>query len=224
MESHPEVYCTGGPIISKGSNDFAKAVAISMSSSIGVGNANHRIPDFEGYAEMACFPMFKKEVFSKFGLYDESLVRNQDDEYCFRIRLNGGKIFISPKVKSSYYVRDSALKLFNQYYLYGKWRIPVLFKHKVPISYRQQVPALFFLIVLIIFLFAIFINEILIGFIIPALYLIILISFALSKIKKNKFSVIKNIPTAIFILHFSYAIGFLSGIIKLGMNKARIIF
>lgn len=59
LKNHPDVSCVGGPILSKGKNNFAKAVAISMSSPIGVGNANHRFPEYEGYAEMACFPFFK---------------------------------------------------------------------------------------------------------------------------------------------------------------------
>ena len=159
MAAHPEVSCTGGPIISEGKNDFTKAVAIAMSSPIGVGNAKHRFPEYEGYAEMACFPFFKKDVFDKYGLYDESLIKNQDDEFCFRIRLKGAKIYISNKVKSTYYVRDSFSKLFGQYYSYGKWRIPVLLKHKIAISYRQQVPALFFLAIAWLVIISIYLNN-----------------------------------------------------------------
>src|ERR1035437_5728615 len=42
LKNHLDVSCVGGPIFSKGENNFAKAVAISMSSPIGVGNAKHR--------------------------------------------------------------------------------------------------------------------------------------------------------------------------------------
>ena len=65
MEEYPEASCVGGPITSEGKNDFGKAVAYAMSGSMGVGNAKHRFPEYEGYAEMACFPVFRKEVFDK---------------------------------------------------------------------------------------------------------------------------------------------------------------
>jgi succinoglycan biosynthesis protein ExoA len=221
LKKHPDVSCTGGPILSKGKNNFAKAVAISMSSPIGVGNANHRFPEYEGYAEMACFPFFKREVFDKYGLYDESLVKNQDDEFCFRIRLNGAKIFISPKVKSAYYVKDSFSSLFNQYFSYGKWRIPVLLKHKIPISYRQQIPALFFLTIVILFMTALYFKNIYIALLLPVIYLLVLFGFAVSNLQKEKFEVIKFIPFAVFILHFSYALGFLNGVLKAFIEKVR---
>jgi succinoglycan biosynthesis protein ExoA len=224
MKTHPEVSCTGGPIISKGKNYFAKAAAIAMSSPVGVGNAKHRFPEYEGYAEMACFPFFKREVFDKYGLYDESLIKNQDDEFCFRIRLRGAKIFISNKVKSTYYVRDSFSKLFNQYFSYGKWRIPVLLKHKIAISYRQQVPALFFVTIAFLFMISCYFHNIYIGLFLPVLYFFILIGFAVSYLKKENIKVIRYLPAIVFILHFSYAIGFLSGIIKSGINKIRMIY
>jgi glycosyltransferase involved in cell wall biosynthesis len=219
MDRLPDVSCTGGPIISRGKNDFAKAAAISMSSFIGVGNAKHRFPEYEGYAEMACFPFFRRDVFDKYGFYDESLIKNQDDEYCFRIRLNGEKIFLSNRVKSIYYVRDSVSKLFSQYYSYGKWRIPVLIKHKIPISYRQQVPAIFFALIIIFFALSLLIGNYSIGLFLPATYIIILCGFAISNLRKEKLSVIKYLPVTIFILHFSYALGFISGILHFGTRK-----
>ena len=221
LKNPPEVSCAGGPILSKGKSNFAKAVAISMSSSIGVGNANHRFPEFEGYAEMACFPFFKREVFDKYGLYDESLVKNQDDEFCFRIRLKGEKIYISNKVKSAYYVKDSFSKLFSQYFSYGKWRIPVLLKHKIPISYRQQIPALFFLTIVLLLIIALYFNNIYIALFLPVIYLIALFGFALINFQKERFTVIKFIPLALFTLHFSYALGFISGIFKVGIDKIK---
>lgn len=220
LMNNPGVICSGGPTTARGDNNFAKATAIAMSSPVGVGNAKHRYPDYEGFSEMACFPFFRKEVFDKYGLYDENLIRNQDDEFCFRIRLMGEKIFISPKVKSIYYVRDSITKLFSQYFQYGKWRIPVLMKYKIPISYRQQVPALFFLTILIFALLSIITKIMLIGLFIPVVYSLSLVCFGIIKLKNEKFNVVKYIPVAVFILHFSYALGFVSGIINFGFKKS----
>lgn len=211
---HPEVSCVGGPILSKGKTPFAKAAALAMSSIIGVGNAKHRFPDYEGYAEMACFPVFRRDVFDKYGLYDESLIRNQDDEFCFRITKSGGKVFISPKAKSSYFVRESPLALFKQYYNYGFWRVAVLIKHKIPISYRQQIPILFYLIVIILFILGLVLNNLILGILLPALYLAAIILFSIPIFINNQFNAAVRFPVAAIVLHLSYAAGFFIGVVK----------
>jgi len=210
FNEHPEVSCVGGPIISKGRNVFAKAAAMAMSSPVGVGNAKHRFPDYEGYAEMACFPMFKREVFAQVGLYDERLVRNQDDEFCFRLRLNGGKIYISPLIVSEYYVRDSPGKLFRQYFDYGKWRIAVLRKHKIPIAFRQFVPALFFFTVFLIAILASLAGMPVLGLVLPAFYIGALIAASAKVLLHSGPGIAAAFFSAVFILHFSYAAGFIA--------------
>jgi succinoglycan biosynthesis protein ExoA len=150
LEEHPEVCCAGGPIVSQGKGIFGRAVAAAMSHPAGIGNAKHRFPNYEGYAEGACFPMFRREIFDKVGLYDENLVRNQDDDFNYRIALNGGKIFISPRARCIYYVRESPLQLFRQYFQYGYWRVAVLRKHRLPASIRQIVPISFYTLMLIL--------------------------------------------------------------------------
>jgi succinoglycan biosynthesis protein ExoA len=116
LEEHPEVCCTGGPIISQGRSSFGRAVAVVMSHPVGVGNARHRFPDYEGHAEGACFPMFRREVFEKVGLYDENLIRNQDDEFNYRLTRAGEIVFISPRARSTYFVRETPSQLFRQYF------------------------------------------------------------------------------------------------------------
>lgn len=214
FEKHNDVFCAGGPIMSISDSSLGKAIAIAMSSPIGVGNAKHRFPDYEGYAEMACFPVFKKEVFNQIGYFDEELVRNQDDDFCFRLRLNGGKVFISPKAKSFYYVRDNLKKLFDQYYQYGYWRIFLLKKHKLPIALRQQIPFFFFSLVLILILIGILLNDVFISLALPIIYLLSLILYTLKIIIFEKKLYILWLPIVIFILHFSYGSGFAVGIIK----------
>jgi hypothetical protein len=116
-----------------------------MSSAIGVGGASHRFEDYEGYAEGTAFPAFRNWVFERIGEFDEHLVRNQDDELNFRITQAGGKIFISPRVKHTYYVRSSYKALFNQYLQYAYWKVEVMRKHRRVIAPRHLVPGAFVL-------------------------------------------------------------------------------
>lgn len=221
LQDHGEVGCVGGPIISIGDTDFAKAVSIAMSSTVGVGNAKHRFPDYEGYAEMACFPIYRKTVFEKIGYFDENLVRNQDDEFSLRYRLSGGKVFISPKVKSIYYVRNSAGKLFKQYFQYGFWRWIVLKKHKIQISYRQMIPPLFIVSLIVSFITGLVINSSIVIFMIPIVYFIAISAHSIKIAKRESFKTGLYFFEAVVILHFSYGTGVIYSYLKDKLNIFR---
>jgi GT2 family glycosyltransferase len=144
LDEHPEAGCVGGPIVSGGKSLFGQAVAAAMSHPVGIGNARHRHPDFEGYAEGACFPVLRREVFEKVGLYDEMLVRNQDDELNYRFtKQRGERCFFLPVRAQRTACRETVKSLFRQYFRYGYWRVAVLRRHRVPASFRQIVPPLF---------------------------------------------------------------------------------
>ena len=143
LEEHPEAWSVGGPIAHRGKTSFARGVAAAMSSRFGVGGATHRNERYEGYAEGAVFPAFRRDVFDKVGTFDETLVRNQDDEFNFRVTNGGGKIFISPRVKHEYYVRGSLKSLARQYLQYSYWKVAVFRKHKKIIAARHLAPVAF---------------------------------------------------------------------------------
>ena len=115
LAEHPEAWSVGGPIRHAATTTFGKAVGVAMSHPVGVGNALHRYPEHEGYVEGAQFPAIRRQVFDRIGMFDERLVRNQDDEFNYRIRRAGGKIYVSPRVRYSYFVREHIGQLFRQY-------------------------------------------------------------------------------------------------------------
>jgi uncharacterized protein YegP (UPF0339 family) len=51
---------------------------------------------------------WRREVFDRIGVFDEELVRDQDDEFNYRLRAAGGRILLTPAVKSLYTVRGRA--------------------------------------------------------------------------------------------------------------------
>ncbi|MGE0646201.1 MAG: glycosyltransferase [Nitrospira sp.] len=216
LKEHPEVGCVGGPIISVGKSLFGQAVAAAMSHPVGIGNARHRHPNFEGYAEGACFPVFRKEVFEKVGLYDEMLVRNQDDELNYRFTKQGGKVFLSPRARATYFVRETVTSLFRQYFEYGYWRVAVLRKHRVPASFRQIVPPLF----MSLMAGSVIVGWLLPGWwkllagVLPVLYGTALLIAGLTQKGNRDWRVVLLFPVAASILHIAYAWGVLYGIVK----------
>lgn len=223
LNEHPEAWCSGGPIQSEGNSAFGRAVAAAMSHPIGVGNAKHRFRNYEGYAEGACFPMFRREVFDVIGLYDESLTRNQDDELNLRMTQHGGKVYLSPRAACTYFVRDHPTGLFWQYFQYGYYRVAVLRKHRIPASLRQIVPIVFFPLVIGVLI----VSQILptqwgwIGWALPLAYGTILASGGVGVAFKKGWMTGLFFPLAAFLMHFSYALGFSWALVKWGMQSLK---
>jgi succinoglycan biosynthesis protein ExoA len=214
LDEHPEVCCSGGPILTQGKSIFGRGVAAAMSHPVGVGNAKHRFPDYEGYAEGACYPMFRRETFYKVGFYDESLVRNQDDEFNYRVACNGGRIFISPRARCSYHVREHPLQLFWQYFQYGYWRVAVLRKHRLPASIRQLAPSTLLFLMLILLVVGLWLPGWwrLIAAVLPTAYASILVGAAAGVAIKQGLLVGFMFPFAAAIMHIAYAAGFFWGL------------
>ena len=108
-----------------GETTAAQAIALAMSSWFGMGGSAFRtIKDRAMWVETVAFPAYKMETIRQVGLYDEELVRNQDDEYNYRLLKQGGRILLTPDIRSRYYSRSSFRKLWRQFYQYGYWLRP----------------------------------------------------------------------------------------------------
>ena len=83
----------GGTWKAKGQGYLGKAIALSFQSSFAVGGARSHKINYEGYVDSVWGGFYKREVFDKIGLFDEELVRNQDDELNLRLIRAGGKIW-----------------------------------------------------------------------------------------------------------------------------------
>lgn len=133
----------GGPWRAVGRNRVQCAVAAAFQSRLVAGGARSRQLDFDGWVDTVYLGCWPRATFQRFGGFDETLVRNQDDEHNLRLRLAGGRIWQSSRIRSSYRPRDTLKHLFRQQYQYGYWRPFVMRKHGQPGSVRQLVPAAF---------------------------------------------------------------------------------
>jgi succinoglycan biosynthesis protein ExoA len=212
LAEHPEAWSVGGPIRHAATTTFGKAVAVAMSHPMGVGNARHRYPDYDGYTEGAQFPAIRRSVFDRIGMFDERLVRNQDDEFNYRIRLAGGKVYVSPRVRYKYFVRARIGQLFKQYFQYGFWRIPVIEKHRRPTTLRQTAPTLFYLTCGFLALAGLWWREPLLAVALPLIYTIALLLAGAATMPRHGLRVSLCVPAAIATMHAGYALGMGYGI------------
>jgi glycosyltransferase involved in cell wall biosynthesis len=122
----------------------AQAIAIALSHPFGVGNARFRIgapkPQFVDTVPFGCYP---RDVFERVGMFDEEMVRNQDDEFNNRILKKGGRILLLPDVVCYYYARGSFRQLGRMYYQYGAFKPLAARKAGRITTARQIIPAAF---------------------------------------------------------------------------------
>jgi succinoglycan biosynthesis protein ExoA len=151
--SRDAVDCVGGILDTVGETPMARVIAAAMSAPFGVGGSAFRSGDATraNPAARACsmltdtvaFPAFTREALARTGRFDEELVRNQDDEYSYRLRSLGGRILLATDMRARYYSRGTLRGLWRQCFGYGYWKVRVLQKHPRQMRARQFVPAIF---------------------------------------------------------------------------------
>ncbi|NLK95028.1 MAG: glycosyltransferase family 2 protein [Clostridiales bacterium] len=217
-----EVGCSGGVIETINNSIKGEAIAQAMMCPFGVGNATFRYSKEESYVDTVAFGAYRREEFIKLGMFDEELVRNQDDELNFRVIKSGKKILLTPKIKSIYYARSSMAKLWQQYYQYGFWKVRVIQKHKRPASIRHLIPMLFVLFLMLGIPLSIFSKTIRVMFLsILIIYGLLDIFFSIKMALKSKINLFGYLLILFPILHLSYGLGFVVGLLNFYFFKSN---
>jgi glycosyltransferase involved in cell wall biosynthesis len=132
--------CVGGPWRAAAAPGRAGTISAAFGSRFGAGGAASRRVDFSGEVDTVYLGAWRREELLRLGGFDETLVRNQDDELALRIVRGGGRIWQSASIRSWYVPRASFLALFRQFWQYGYWKVAVIRKHRLPASPRHLVP------------------------------------------------------------------------------------
>ncbi len=193
----------------------ARAIAVAMAHPFGVGNSHFRIGTTEPrWVDTVPFGCYRREVFERIGLFDEDLIRNQDDELNIRLVRAGGRILLVPEVVSSYHARDSLRKLWRMYYQYGYFKPLVARKVGGVFTWRQLVPPAFVLALIASAVAAIIAPKTTPALaIIVAVYVSALAAMALPVAARHGPRVALAFCAAIPTLHLSYGVGFLKGVV-----------
>lgn len=204
--------CVGGPITTVGTTTLAKVIATAQSSPFGVGGVAFRTQkDRAGLVDTVAFGAYRREVFDRIGLLDEELVRNQDDEFNFRLVQAGGRIWLDPSIQSIYYSRATLSKLWQQYFQYGAYKVRVIQKRGAVPSWRHLVPALFVSSLLGAAMVSLLTGNLLWLAMVLIPYLITMVISSIVTAEKKIFYLL-YLPIIFAILHIAYGIGFLWGL------------
>lgn len=193
----------------------AQAIAIGLSHPWGVGNSHFRTGvSAPKWVDTVPFGCYRREVFDKIGLFDERLIRNQDDEFNHRLIKSGGRVLLVPEIVSHYTARESLGKLWLMYYQYGYFKPLAARTIGGVMTIRQLVPSAFVMSLVLTamlapwsHLMAMLWGSIMIAYGVLDLCIGVAVAFK------------RGFPcgvwsTVVFpVLHLSYGIGYLKGVL-----------
>ncbi|NIT58079.1 MAG: glycosyltransferase family 2 protein, partial [Aliifodinibius sp.] len=145
-----EADCVGGQIMTCGETWIGRGISLAQASFFGVGGVAFRAGrKSSGYVDTLAFGAYRKSVFNRLGTFDVDLVRNQDDEFNFRLLQAGGRIWMDNTIHVKYHARSNFIKLWKQYSQYGLYKVLVMKKRGALPSMRSLVPGTFVLSLII---------------------------------------------------------------------------
>jgi succinoglycan biosynthesis protein ExoA len=215
----------GGPCLTVATDKSfgARLVAAILSSPFGVGDSKFRTSSDDGFVDTVPFGAFRRELFERVGMYNEKLIRNQDNDLNARIRTAGGKIYLTSALTTRYYPVKSFLGLLKSVFETSKWHIFTLRENRESMGVRHLVPAVF-LMTLLLLLPASFMNvyakEFLVA--IMCVYLLTGFCFSLCVITEDNWDVTLVQPFATFCFHIAYGAGTLWGLVYLFQQPSTV--
>ena len=135
----------GCPIDTVGVGVVGETIAYILSTKFGVGNSEFRTSRKAGETDTVPFGCFYRELIDKIGNFAETLPSAEDNDFNFRIREFGGKIYQFNDIVSTYYSRTNIADLVAMAYGNGKSVADLMKKDKKAVSMRHLIPFAFFM-------------------------------------------------------------------------------
>jgi len=208
----------------RGEGWMAKAIALAAAHPLGVGDAKYRFTETEGEVDTVPFGAFRKNLIEQTGGFDETLLANEDYEFNVRVRKNGGKVWLNPNIRSTYFARRNLAELAKQYWRYGYWKLRMLRRYPDTARWRQVLPPVFVLSLLVLGISSFWSN--LAGWILGlqvVLYALPLLSIGITTAVRSRNGwMMLGVPLAIATMHISWGGAFLwsmASLLAKGMQK-----
>jgi hypothetical protein len=211
----------GGPARTKAEGRLPNAIRAAYHSRFSTGGAKFHDDTFSGYVDTVTYGCWRRETLLNLGLFDEELVRNQDDELNLRLIRMGGKIWQSADIVSWYRPRTSWSELFRQYFQYGFWKVRVIRKHRIPGSWRHLIPGAFVGANILFPCVALLIaavgsiefakKALLVWCAELAIYAMSCFLASIASARRYGWQLLPYLPATFVVFHISYGLGFLMG-------------
>lgn len=196
----------------------ARAIALAVSHPFGIGDAKYRLSDSPSqFVDTVPFGAFKKSLWRALGGFNEDLLANEDYDFHYRVRQQGGRILMDTSGHSVYFARPTFRELAAQYSRYGLWKAQMIKLHPRSVRLRQMVAPAFVLSLL-------FLSGLSFWWAVPSLLLLgaivfaytalaVLFAFKLAR-REHDPGLIPAISFAFLIIHITWGSSFLLGLIR----------
>lgn len=199
-----------------GGSWMARSIAAAAAHPLGVGDALYRYATHPSEVDTVPFGAFRRSTVEKVGLFDETLLTNEDYEFYTRVRKGGGKVWLDPEIRLVYFTRSDLISLARQYFRYGYWKFRMLQRYPKTVRWRQALPPVFVASLILLAVLSLFwsLARAALGLEV-ALYALIMIAASISlALKKKMGSLVVGVPLAILTMHLSWGWGFLVSVVK----------
>lgn len=132
----------GGPLRFEGTTPLGRSIAAAYRSPFSVPS-RFTVSDRAEFVDTVYMGAWPREVFAQIGRFDEALAVNEDYELNYRIRRAGGRIYLTPDIRSQYFGRQTLGALWRQFARYGAWKCRVLAQHPRSVRLRHLVAPAF---------------------------------------------------------------------------------
>jgi succinoglycan biosynthesis protein ExoA len=218
----------GGVVVPIGRTAMERAVGCAMDGPFGGVHWTR----FAGSRERVQVDMvhcgaYRPIGFQRAGLFDETFVRNQDDDLAYRLRDAGGTILLDPAIRQYYVPRGSLRSVFRQYYQYGFWKVFLQLKHRHVISGRSLAPQALLASLVVLGLAATFMSLarwlLLAELVLYATFAIVAAGLTIRR-HNESWTLLPRVATTFPMFHLGYGIGAAAGwlrVVRRGHSAER---
>jgi glycosyltransferase involved in cell wall biosynthesis len=200
----------GGVQKAVGDGLLQRAVAIAMTSPLGVGDARFHYGGKPGPVDTVYLGTFDRSILEAVGGFDERLIRNQDYELNHRLRSRGHVVWFDPSLVVTYSPRSSLTALWSQYFDYGRWKRTMLSHNPSALRWRQMAPIA--LVIGLIASLGLAVSPVPgLARIVPGAYASFVVLGTLAEAVRRKEAAALLLPVVLPTMHLAWGVGFLVG-------------
>lgn len=200
------------PNIIDDSTPFKETLLSAEQSMFGSGFASYRNSNKKMYTSSLFCGMYKREIYDNVGKYNELLPRSEDNDMTYRIRKAGFKLCYSPDIVFYQHTRNSLPKMLKQKYLNGYWIGKTMGISPKCFSLFHFVPFAFVLAIIFTTVLAL-LGFPLLSYLMWIAYISLITVMTVAEIIKKPVITNLLLPFIFFLLHISYGVGTLLGLI-----------
>ena len=201
------------PCLVESDSKWSKMLLSTENALFGSSINSSRRSESKTYIKTMFHASYRREVFDKVGLFNEKLIRTEDNEMHYRIRQAGFKLLYDPEIVSYQYARSSLKRMIKQKFGNGYWIGLTVKVCPGCLSLYHFIP--------FVFVLAIIATSVIaasgfpwLSLLMWALYwLFAFVSMVIAMINDGFSFAMLLMPFIFLILHISYGIGTIAGLL-----------